>query len=133
MVTFDLGILRSLDKSLRQAWLAAPSTGGAVTFTRRASSWIPVISFFLDRGLTTIRKETPIDESVDFCERRVVLQAIKRTHVQDFLTLGRELGMNVDVIQSDCVALVNLAVHEYLDEAESDAVCLLGFIASAGT
>ncbi len=51
---------------------------------------------------------------------RVVMQAVKRHHVHELLSLCQDAGLNVDVLQSDSLALHNFAVHEFFSGAEAN-------------
>src|SRR5882757_579573 len=50
MVTEERGTFKRFAKNSIQAWLAFPSTGGAVRDSLSASPTSPVIAFFLARG-----------------------------------------------------------------------------------
>jgi type IV pilus assembly protein PilM len=71
--------------------------------------------------------EIPADEQSDSRQWRVVVQAVKRFHIQELLNICREIGLTADIVQSDCVALHNFAVFEHCGDASSrsGAVCIL--------
>ncbi len=62
--------------------------------------------------------------------QRLAMQAVKQFQVSNLIQLGEETGLRVDVIQSECLALHNLAVYEFFGgeqeaAASSQAVALL--------
>lgn len=50
-------------------------------------------------------------------QMRVALQAVKSFHVEQLLATAGEAGLNIDVLQSDCTALHNFAIHEFFGNA----------------
>src|SRR5262249_39490529 len=64
MVTEARGISNKSAKNSITAWLARPSTGGAVSASFRASPLVPVIAFLRARGWTFTAKEMPLALSV---------------------------------------------------------------------
>jgi type IV pilus assembly protein PilM len=72
----------------------------------------------------------PNGASPEATPHRVVMQAVKQFHVANLLHLAEETGLRVDVVQSECLALHNLAVYEFFGgeqdgSAASQAVALL--------
>lgn len=59
IVSVETGTLRHLARYLRQALLAAPSTGAAVSLIFKASPCIPAMLFCDARGCILILKLTP--------------------------------------------------------------------------
>jgi len=59
MVTEERETFKRSAKNSMQAWLARPSTGGAVRESFNLSPTSPVIAFFLARGWTLTVKVTP--------------------------------------------------------------------------
>ncbi len=57
---------------------------------------------------------------------RVLLVAIKRRHADEPISLLGDLGLKVDVLQSDCVALCNLASYELLHRDHPVAILDIG-------
>ncbi len=62
--------------------------------------------------------------------QRLAMQAVKQFHVDNLLHLGEETGLRVEVVQSECLALHNLAVYEFFGGEQepagaSQAVALL--------
>src|SRR4051812_9266 len=64
MVTEERGTFKDLEKYSTQAWLAAPSTGGAVSASFSAPPTSPVMEFFFARGCTFTEKLMPPEFSV---------------------------------------------------------------------
>src|ERR1700690_915180 len=62
IVTEERGTFKSSAKNSMQAWLALPSTGGAVRATFNAPPTSPVTPFFFARGCTLTAKVTPAGE-----------------------------------------------------------------------
>lgn len=61
------------------------------------------------------------ESAADAVPYPVVFQAVKRHFVDSLLHLGEELGLQVDVVQSDCLALHNLAVYEFFGDQQAAA------------
>jgi type IV pilus assembly protein PilM len=57
---------------------------------------------------------------------RVLLVAIKRRHADEPISLLGDVGLKVDVLQSDCVALCNLASYELLQRDHPVAILDIG-------
>jgi type IV pilus assembly protein PilM len=57
---------------------------------------------------------------------RAILLAVKDKQVRDWLTIFRQAGVTVDIVQSDCLALCNLAIFERLGEGQTIAVADAG-------
>src|SRR5258708_31506310 len=74
MVTDERGIWKKSAKNSTTAWLALPSTGGAVSASFSASPTAPVIAFFLARGCTLTAKLTPSARSWSGITASVSLQ-----------------------------------------------------------
>jgi type IV pilus assembly protein PilM len=51
---------------------------------------------------------------------KVLMQAVKRYYVNQLLSVYRDAGLSLDVVQSDCVALHNLAEYELLSDADPE-------------
>src|SRR5215467_9531985 len=64
MVTEDRGISNNSAKNSITAWLARPSTGGAVRASFNASPITPVMAFLRARGWTLTENDIPFEDSV---------------------------------------------------------------------
>ncbi len=62
----------------------------------------------------------PAGDQAEPVSNRVVLQAVKRHHVQELLSLCQDAGLSVDVLQSDSLALHNFAVYEFFGGSDSN-------------
>src|SRR4029077_16228616 len=63
MVTEEHGIANKSAKNSITAWLALPSTGGAVSASLRASPTMPLLWFLRARGWTLMAKVKPFADS----------------------------------------------------------------------
>src|SRR5258708_29328822 len=63
MVTEERGISKKLAKNSITAWLALPSTGGAVSASFTASPTVPVMAFLRARGWTFTANVAPLAPS----------------------------------------------------------------------
>src|SRR6185437_7320324 len=64
MVTEERGISNNSAKNSITAWLARPSTGGAVRASFNASPITPVIAFLRARGWILMENDIPFEDSV---------------------------------------------------------------------
>jgi type IV pilus assembly protein PilM len=62
----------------------------------------------------------PAGDQSESPSRRVVMQAVKRHHVQELLSLYQDAGLSVDVVQSDSLALHNFAIYEFFGGSEGN-------------
>src|SRR5579864_320417 len=63
MVTDERGIANKSAKNSITAWLALPSTGGALSASLSASPTVPVMAFLRARGCPFTEKVTPLADS----------------------------------------------------------------------
>jgi type IV pilus assembly protein PilM len=63
----------------------------------------------------------PADAASETTPYPVVLQAVKQYVVDNLVHLGEEAGLRVDVVQSECLALHNLAVYEFFGDDQAAA------------
>lgn len=71
----------------------------------------------------------PAEAAPDTAPYPAVFQAVRQYHIDNLVRLGEEAGLHVDVVQSECLALHNLAVYDFFDDdqtaAKSPALALL--------
>src|SRR5262245_53945318 len=60
------------------------------------------------------------EKSTDDQPRRLALQAARESHIRERISRFTAAGVNVDSVQSDCVALHNALVFELFADAKSD-------------
>ena len=65
------------------------------------------------------RPETAPAQSTPY---RTVMQAVKQYVVNPLATMCQETGLRLDIMQSECVALHNLAVHEFFHQVPEAGV-----------
>lgn len=63
--------------------------------------------------------ETDENERAGHPQMRVALEAVKSYHADQLLKIAGEAGLNVDVLQSDCMALHNFATYEFFGKADN--------------
>jgi type IV pilus assembly protein PilM len=99
----------------------APSSKIADMVRCQASAHLP---FDLDKLawdhqlLDDMDANEPTDGERPHGEHNVMLVAVKRPQLMSRLAWCQAVGLHVDVVQTDCLALGNLVAHEYFDEDE---------------
>jgi Tfp pilus assembly PilM family ATPase len=65
--------------------------------------------------------DRPEDDVYAAPERDVLVMAAKRVQLKDRIARAEALGLPLDIVQSDCLALANFLAYEYFDKADEGA------------
>lgn len=92
--------------------LAAKKVAGAVQY--EAKHQIPINLEELCWSYQTLDERDA--KSADEYPRRIMVVAAREAHVQERIAVFKSAGINVDVVQSECVAIHNAMVYEFFPE-----------------
>lgn len=87
-----------------------------------AASQVPIALDELSWGYHLSEPDSAVEGSGTMPRPRIALmQAARRSHVEELQTACQTTGWKIDAVQSDCLALHNFAAFELLDQGQSDA------------